>query len=339
MKFWILRDGQISYTYKDDGDKQSCTKCITEYESGFCSKKRFADKISKDDETYIFCHDENVVKGTAKHISKITAASFSSIYNASKKKRADLTEIEIIAYHNAKKMNAQIGQKINKIISDNELASTKNKIDFIERKIKKDARSVAREILSARKIVQQIETEYNLIEILDMNQPFRDDDLTKIKAHQLLVSAFYLYEEDFSEKGITVKINPTQVELLVDFGVAKSAIGEIFQNSIKYCKKKTSIDISVTTDDVYSHLTFRMTSLHFSNEEQSRLTLKSFRGSQAQEIQGSGIGLFAVNAYMNLHKGKLSFHSSESTKHYYKNGYYSENTFTLSFPRLSEKKG
>lgn len=332
MRFWIVNKGAVNFYYADENDEsEGCELCLTENVVGKCKEDRFACTIKSDDELFRFCHKSNVVAKQARYVSKLTAKSFKSIYRATKKKRSDLSDIEQISYHNAKKMNASIGQKINKFIPEKDLYDSDNKIKFIEKSIRVNAKKIAREILNIRKTTEQIETEYNLIEVLDMEREFRIEDMTPIKAHQLIVSAFYLYEEDFIEKKIKVIIDITEENVLVDYGVAKSAIGQLFSNAIKYCKEVTELVITKRYVGEYIEIVFDMESLFFSNMEACTLALKSVRGRMVDDISGGGIGLFAVQNYMRLHGGYLNITSDESTKYHSRGKYYSKNSFVLGF--------
>ena len=107
---------------------------------------------------------------------------------------------------------------------------------------------VSKNIFSVRKTVQQIESEYNLIEISDLSEPFSEKDLTKIKVHKLILKGSLFHEEELKNQNIYVDISPTELSVKPDYGVANSIICQIFDNAQKYCKPSTTIKADIFED-------------------------------------------------------------------------------------------
>lgn len=333
MRFWIKCNNRVDFEYRDDLDNEICERCLAEDIRGKCQKSRYAIRSNKNDSEFIFCFDKNVVSKQAKHISKITIEAFPTITKAAKERNRDLNKIQTIAYHNAKKMNASIGMKIDKFIPIEEYSREENKINVIKSVIQSSPELVAREILGVRKTVEQIEAEYNLIEVLDLSEPFSESDLTLIRAHKLLVLGYYFYQEEFRKKRIFVKISETDLAIQVDYGVAKSAIGQIFNNALKYCKPETTLYVNVNDVNNYIELQFQMTSLYFGEAEGSKFTELGIRGVQASDIAGEGVGLYAVYHFMRMHNGYFRLNSNSNTGFKSGDKTYSENTFSLGFKK------
>lgn len=332
MRFWIRCNGIIEFSYNDDTDIEVCERCLNEMIIGKCFKSRYAVRNDKNDSEYIYCHDQKTVAKQAKHISKITTASFSTITMAARKRSRDLNAVQSIAYHNAKKMNASIGQKIDRIVALESYTREANKLEIIKSEILKSPEIVAREILGVRKTVEQIEAEYNLIETLELSEPYSQSDLTLIKVHKLLVLGFYLNQEEFSKKKVHVNISETDLAIKVDYGVAKSAISQVFNNAAKYCKPNSEIEVIVKNSDEYINIEFSMTSLFFSADESEKLTDLGIRGDQTEDIAGEGIGLYAVRHFMAKHNGYYRMVSNEHTQLKSADKTYSYNVLTLDFP-------
>lgn len=331
MRFWVRCDDRIEFKYSDELDKEICERCLDEVIIGKCPKSRYAVRNSRNGAEYIYCHNKNTVAKQARHISKITTEAFPSITRAANERSRDLNKIQTIAYHNAKKMNASIGQKIDKLIPYEEYKREEGKINIIKSVIQSSPDAVSREILSVRKTVEQIEAEYNLIEVLDLNVPLSDNDLTLIKAHKLLMLGFYYYQEEFSKKRIYVKISETNLSVNVDYGVAKSAIGQIFNNAVKYCKPQTTLDVSINIVNEYIEISFMMKSLYFEEKEAKKFTELRTRGRYVADIPGEGVGLYAVHHFMRVHKGYFKMKSNPDTCFNSGDKTYSDNEFILGF--------
>lgn len=334
MRFWIKGEGdRIDFSYVEEGDRESCEECLTKDIRGKCHKGRYACRGSNSGSQFIFCHDKNVVGKQAKHISRITTQAFPSLAQAAKKKGEMVNRIETIAYHNAKKMNASIGQKIDRFFPDLGRSSYEQKREVFEKKISESPSRFAREIIGVRKIVEQVEAEYNLIDVLDLDQPFRKADLTYLKVHKLVVLGFYLYQEDLVDNKIYVDVSESDVSVKVDYGVAKSAIGQIFNNAVKYCKRDTKLSVDISESDDFVEISFQMTSLHFENEDVGSLMSLGGRGNEAVHQPGDGTGLFAVNQFMRMHHGYFKMHSNSATCFRSDGKQYSENSFVLGFAK------
>lgn len=333
MRFWIQKNNKIDFYYSDDNDKETCELCLSKEISGICTKKRLAMKKTKDKDSYFFCFEGNTPKKQAEHIAKITLKALQSVTRAAQQINKKISSIEAISYHNSKKMIASIGQKLDTFISKDTLRKQTNKIAIISEIIKSNTDAISRDLLNVRKTIDQIETEYNLIETINLDSPFRRNDLTKVKSHTLVVTSFYLYEEDFKSSQLYVDIHQSEQEILIEFGAAKSAISQIFTNAIKYCKTNTRIDVFFSENQNYHIIKFEMISLHFTEDESNTLSLASTRGQHASHIKGDGIGLYAVSKYMELHQGYMEMKSHLATIHNKNGKPYSTNNFYLYFPK------
>lgn len=331
MRFWIRTKDSIEFQFADDEDKETCDLCLIEEISGRCKKGRYAARNSKGDVDFIYCHERSTVAKQAKHISKITTASFDTITRACQRRSDEVNELRTIAYHNAQKMNASIGQKLDKVIPD--LSQPGDRISRIASEIEKNSIAAAKDILSVRKGVEQIEAEYNLVEVLDSREPFADNELMTVRAHKLLVSSFYLHADEFTAQKVYVDIQDTDISLRVDYGVAKSAISQIFSNAVKYCRPNSDIIVSLQVISEYVEISFTMESLKISNEDSTRIVELWGRGSQAPKKNGTGIGLYAVRRYMWMHKGYLAIDNGEKIHSTVNQREYTTNTFRLGFYR------
>ncbi len=333
MRFWIRTGTVKDLYYADENDKETCERCLSERIEGRCYKSRYAYSKGDNKKEYIFCFEKNATAKQAKHIAKLTYSAFDTIKKAAKADLRNINKIQTVAYHNAKKLNASIGQKLDKIFPEISSSPHGEKIEKIVLAIEKDRKSTATDLLSVRKTVEHIESEYNLIEVLDIDKPYSSKDLIPIRAHKLIVSAYYLFQEEFGTKRLFVDIVDTDVSLRVDYGLAKSAITQILNNGLKYCLPNTEIKIVTLSKKQYVEIQFFMTSLMFDNDEVDRLKELGGRGDAVSDLPGEGVGLFAVNKFMEKHKGYFKMHCGGPG--FDQNGKsYSNNVFTLGFCKI-----
>ena len=209
------------------------------------------------------------------------------------------------------------------------------KIKFIEGNIRSHPWEAAREILSIRKSINQIEYEYNAIESFrKQGEKGIESGFTRHKAHTLILTSFYLLEEDFRSKDLRVEISPYQGFVNVDFATARSAISQIFSNAIKFCKPDSQITIGFVEIKDYVNIKFEMVSRYFTNDEKKNFTRKKFRGTNSTGTDGQGLGLFAAQRMMSLNAGTLEINSKEATRFTSQGNNFSQNEFILSFRSL-----
>lgn len=332
MRFWT-RDkfDNITFYYKDKNDDEACELCIIETVEGRCRRERYAYRKEEQNQLFVFCHDSDTVSKQAKMTSRIAIKGYLDAFKIVDTIKSDLNDMEAIALHNARRYSTGIGLKVNRIAAEDELAASKDKISFIENKIKANPREAAREYLSIIKSINQIDYEYNVLDSY-RKQKFIESDFTRHKAHTLVLMSFYLFEEDFITKKIFFDIEKTfKGHIYADFATARSAIGQILSNSLKYCKPESNLYVKFKPNGTFLSVSFEMTSRYFSNSEKHKFTIKGYRGNNAKDTDGQGVGLYAAQKMMELNGGTLEMNSHENTAFESQGHRYSQNEFTLTF--------
>lgn len=331
MKFWVRSGGAIEFNYRDDDDGDVCERCLSEEISGRCPLGRYAVRKTRENSDFVFCYEKSTPGKQAKFLSKIATDSFRGLVRATEQRARDIGSIQTIAFHNAKKLNASIGQKIDSLLNPKSQFLTSSTLPEIVLAMENRRSEVASAILSVRKIVEQVEDEYNLVDILDQKDPFNRSDLTRVKAHKILLGVKYNYKEVLEDRSIAVQIADTNIEMDVEYSVAKSSIGQILSNAAKYCKRNSTVYVKVARSGKCVELTFSMTSLYFSKAEASSFGNIGVRGRQTKDISGEGVGLHAVGLFQKMHHGYVQMQSIESTKFKSEGKEYSQNSVTLGF--------
>ena len=96
----------------------------------------------------------------------------------------------------------------------------------------------------------------------------------------------------------------------------------LLSNAFKYTPAGGNVQFNVVNDDQF--LTFRVSDTGFGIPEadQKHLFEPFYRATNVKNIQGTGLGLMSVKAYVELHGGKIAVHSKVGTG----------TTFTAQFP-------
>jgi signal transduction histidine kinase len=93
-----------------------------------------------------------------------------------------------------------------------------------------------------------------------------------------------------------------------DESLIKIAFTNIIDNACKYSKDKT-VKITLISSDKWITTIFRDNGIGISKEEIKKVFEPFYRGSNAQTISGSGIGLPLVSQIINNHNGTIEIKS------------------------------
>ena len=340
MRFYCIdpKSKNIIFHYIDAGEEKICTNCTElsniKITNKKCLKNRYFSSSFSHDKKYLFCFClKNIkTKNKAKFIVKQTINAFLNSQEIASNISALRLSANDLALHNTKNLHAEINNKLLSLFNEEELSRHTDKISFIEKEICVNPKKFAREILSILKSTSQIMHEYNIIDFVDPSTRLQRADFGYHKVHTLCVMCFYLYELEFKEKKIQVKINQSFDNVYVNWGTAKTAISQIFDNALKYCKEETELIVDFVKHDLQNlDITFEMTSLYFSKEESKRLTQPKYRGELAEQYEGKGAGMAIVQRMMELNEGLILCESFANTKFISGKCVYSTNKFTLRF--------
>ena len=87
----------------------------------------------------------------------------------------------------------------------------------------------------------------------------------------------------------------------------------LLSNAIKYSAKKTAINIKVEESDQFVSLEIKDQGIGIPEAEQDKLFQRFFRAENANNIEGTGLGLNIVKQYITLMDGTINFKSKVNT--------------------------
>ncbi|MCO5236690.1 MAG: PAS domain-containing sensor histidine kinase [Chitinophagaceae bacterium] len=94
-----------------------------------------------------------------------------------------------------------------------------------------------------------------------------------------------------------------------DKRLLKNIIINLLANAIKFSAENTPIDIWTKTHSSYFEITIKDRGIGISKEDQQQLFSSFFRGRNAVNIQGTGLGLHIIKRYADLLKGTIQINS------------------------------
>ena len=99
------------------------------------------------------------------------------------------------------------------------------------------------------------------------------------------------------------------LEMYTDHHMIKNVLINIISNAIKYSPENRPIFISLGTEDESTIITIEDQGYGIPEEDQPHLFERFFRGSNATNIQGTGLGMNIVKKYLQVLRGKIDFTS------------------------------
>jgi PAS domain S-box-containing protein len=98
-------------------------------------------------------------------------------------------------------------------------------------------------------------------------------------------------------------------QVLMDASLLKHIIMNLVSNASKFSAEGSTIEINSINDEKYIEFFVKDTGMGISREDQQHLMERFFRGANATNVQGTGLGLHIVSKYADLMNGKLSCES------------------------------
>lgn len=125
-----------------------------------------------------------------------------------------------------------------------------------------------------------------------------------------------LAEEVVNELQITAKAGQQIVhthnggtEVYLDIKLLKNILINLTSNAMKFSPENRNIDLRTRVDEYTISVEVEDHGMGISEEDQKHLFERFYRGKNATNIQGTGLGLHIVGNYVDLMKGHIILHS------------------------------
>jgi signal transduction histidine kinase len=136
---------------------------------------------------------------------------------------------------------------------------------------------------------------------------------TVFNLHDVAEARLGLYSEQADSKGITLRnLIESNIEVYADSAMIELVLRNLIANSIKFCKKGSTVSVSVSQRNKNIMISVADTGIGMSEEQVKRLfgrEIFSTRGT-ANEM-GTGLGLMLCKDFVNLNHGEIWVKSIE----------------------------
>jgi PAS domain S-box-containing protein len=128
-------------------------------------------------------------------------------------------------------------------------------------------------------------------------------------------------------KNIIISAPDTPVLLNLDPKLVRRILMNLLSNAIKYSPENTDIHIKIEERNECISLEVQNQGIGIPEEEQDKLFERFFRAKNAQDIEGTGLGLHIIKQFVDLMSGTIDFKSKTNKGA----------TFLVKLPRPSKK--
>ena len=112
------------------------------------------------------------------------------------------------------------------------------------------------------------------------------------------------------KEGQSIKLNYEGVHVFVtDKRLLKNILLNLLSNAIKFSNDKGLIHLKINNKEEILHLTVKDSGIGISEEDQEHLFSSFYRGRNAVNIQGTGLGLHIVKRYTDILQGTIALQS------------------------------
>jgi signal transduction histidine kinase len=99
-------------------------------------------------------------------------------------------------------------------------------------------------------------------------------------------------------------------DIILDSSLLKNIILNLISNAIKFSSEHSPIHISCSHIEDEFIIKVKDKGIGISKEDQEHLMDRFFRGANAVNVQGTGLGLHIVSKYVECMQGKMSYESA-----------------------------
>lgn len=112
------------------------------------------------------------------------------------------------------------------------------------------------------------------------------------------------------DQKLNIELDPIK-EIQIDPHLLRNILFNLLSNAIKYSPKHTDVDLACHISNGNLNLMVRDYGIGIPESEQEKLFTRFFRASNAETINGTGLGLIIVKRYLDLLDGEISFDSTQ----------------------------
>jgi PAS domain S-box-containing protein len=113
----------------------------------------------------------------------------------------------------------------------------------------------------------------------------------------------------FPKMDIAVESLDQVAEVVADLPMMRYTFANLLSNACKYSGSSNRVEVSLRSDGQQVTVDVRDFGIGIAAKDQARLFQAFFRGSNTENISGTGVGLSIIKEFVDLHQGKILVNS------------------------------
>ncbi|MEK7180889.1 MAG: ATP-binding protein [Patescibacteria group bacterium] len=240
--------------------------------------------------------------------------------------------------HTLKKLQGQLKQKSEALVENPMLAAQvdySHQRNIVADKIKKNPEAAADVFIYLQKRIFEVEAHISSFEILHMGEELQLD----VRPHnirRLILNILHAFQDRFDEYHVrrTFKFEDDMAEskkIRLDYKIINTAFYNFFDNAVKYVKPYSEMVFCFDVDEGnYFKLRVKMKSLRIEKDEIQRLWELGYRGKNAKQIDGSGVGMYVIKKALRMNSFDMQIQPDYSVMEIYEDSQNISNEFVIS---------
>lgn len=210
--------------------------------------------------------------------------------------------------HNITSLNAHCLQEFYSIVPQDDLSlSFRDQLALVEKKLQSSIKEASKAFLRVLKNNRLMKTELSVFQKLhdaDSNLRKRKHEIRRV-----LLSAFHVYFQDFTDKSIVINVVDNQSLGFFDYESIVVALMHIADNATKYAAVNSEIDINFAGTENEVILIIKMLSIKIEDIDLENIFKEGYSGINSKKlgVSGNGIGMNIVQKLLKLNNAKIEF--------------------------------
>ncbi len=240
--------------------------------------------------------------------------------------------------HNLTTLNAHNIQEIYSLIPQDSVSRKMGEqISLVENIVKEEPRETALTLLRMAKNNAAMKTEFSVFKNLFESNPKLN--MVNHNIHKVLMNVFYLFFPDFTDKGVKVTVSSSTETAYFDYESIHVSLYHLIENSAKYIKPNTILNVSIERVNEYVAIIFDMISTEIKESEKELIFEEGFSGDLSTRTAkaGSGIGLSRARKIIELNNGSINVIPQPRTAEVVMGITFQKNLFAVNLPRTRKR--
>lgn len=247
--------------------------------------------------------------------------------------------------HNLIKVTQRLKAHLTRLAPDSVGEKSATYVDFkseVERRLKGNTFLAADDICQISNRITDLDAQIEGLRIICGFADRVKPSFVNSSISRAIIRLYHPFLKEFEKKSIKINLQiPQKIsdenKVRLDYQLFSVIMWQFFDNAIKYARPNSEIIFKAELDKDPKVLYCEMTSLLIEQDEIDKVFQEKYKGKNAKDITGDGIGMFMIKRALDLMGASLIIEPDIKTLENYNDKKYCKNLFTFKF-KTNHKK-